>query len=404
MTADRHEVKVTGPVQGLVIGDNNTVTLVFQTGERRTVPFLAPPKPSHAFIGRESLFDHLKSRLIDDNGVKLVALQGLPGVGKTALAVALAHAPDLLSRFTDGVLWAGLGREPLVQSELARWGTALGLSQVELADLKKTSDLPRAIHAAIGMSRMLLVVDDAWEAEAALALRLGGPHCAQIFTTRLPQVAVKLANTLTNVPELSAGDSLELFGQFVPSIVHNEPKEACDLVRVVGGLPLALTLMGKYLRSEMQGGQPRRVQVALHKLHAAEQRLRLSEPQSPLEHHPSLAESVPISLYAVISVSEEALKKKQRNALRSLALFPSKPTTFSEEAALATADASTSDLDALADSGLLESGGAGRYAIHQTISDYGKIRNCDSASFERMCEFFVSFVEGHQKDFRALEI
>jgi len=154
----------------------------------------------------------------------------------------------------------------------------------------------------------------------------------------------------------------------------------------------------------MQTGQPRRLKVALDKLHAVEQRLQLSEPQSPLEHHPSLAESVPISLLAVIAVSEEALEKKQRSVLRSLSIFPSKPNTFSEEAAIVTAGALTSDLDTLADFGLLESGGVGRYAIHQTISDYGKVQDCDSVSFERMAKFFVSFVEDHQKDFRALEI
>jgi len=244
VTSDSNEIKVNGPVQGLVIGDNNTVTLVFQRGERRTVPFLAPPKPAHAFIGRRGLLDQVKSRLTDDTEAKLVALQGLPGVGKTALAVALAHAPDLLSHFTDGVLWAGLGREPLVLSELARWGTALGLSEVELADLKKTSDLARAIHAAIGMSRMLLVVDDAWGAEAALAFRVGGPHCAQIITTRLPQVALQLANAVTKMLELSTGDALELLAQFAPSVVHDEGKEALDLVRAVDGLPLAVTLWG----------------------------------------------------------------------------------------------------------------------------------------------------------------
>ena len=68
--------------------------------------FLSPSKLAYELVGRESLLHTLKERLLRGENI---ALTGLPGAGKTALAVTLAHDPDILAHFSDGVLWAGLG-------------------------------------------------------------------------------------------------------------------------------------------------------------------------------------------------------------------------------------------------------------------------------------------------------
>ena len=54
-----------------------------------------------------------------------LAAEGLPGVGKTTLAVALAHHPRILTHFRDGILWAGLGPTPDVMSLLGNWAQEL---------------------------------------------------------------------------------------------------------------------------------------------------------------------------------------------------------------------------------------------------------------------------------------
>ena len=61
-----------------------------------------------------------------------VLIEDVPGVGKTALALALAHDREVLGHFCDGVLWAGLGRESNVFSFLGAWGVALGIPQPEI--------------------------------------------------------------------------------------------------------------------------------------------------------------------------------------------------------------------------------------------------------------------------------
>lgn len=405
MEATKYEAHFYGPVQGVVIGDNNTVTFVLQSGQQRTVPFLAPPRPPYDLVGRDDLLRNLKQRLFAGGSLALSALNGLPGVGKTALAVALAHDREVLEHFQDGVLWAGLGRQADVLALLGAWGAVLGIPSDEMAKLTSIEDRAKAIHAAIGMRCMLLVADDAWQVEVALAFKLGGPNCAHMVTTRLPEVAVHFASEGTTVVhELSETDGLTLLARLTPEVVETEPDEARELVQAVGGLPLALILMGNYLRVQAHSGQPRRLRAALDRLRQAEERLRLAQPQAPLERHPSLPVGTPLSLLAVIGISDEALDEMSRRTLRALSVFPPKPNTFSEEAALAVSTAPAETLDTLADYGLLESSGPGRYTLHQIIADYARVRLTDETAYKRMVEFFVHYVETHERDYGTLDL
>jgi transcriptional regulator with XRE-family HTH domain len=54
-----------------------------------------PPALGHSLVGRDDLSRQLKQRLLSENSVALSAINGLPGVGKTALATALAHDDEL---------------------------------------------------------------------------------------------------------------------------------------------------------------------------------------------------------------------------------------------------------------------------------------------------------------------
>ncbi len=73
---------------------------------------LIPPLPQTALLGREWEVALLKERLCASGPETVIAVHGLPGVGKTTLAVTLAHAPDMRALFPDGVLWVGLGSSP----------------------------------------------------------------------------------------------------------------------------------------------------------------------------------------------------------------------------------------------------------------------------------------------------
>ena len=363
-----------------------------------------PPPLGHSLVGRDDLFRQLKQRLLSENPVALSAINGLPGVGKTALATALAHDDELQASFADGVLWAGLGYEPDVLGLLSHWGTLLQCAPADLTQRGQTTAWATSIHAAIGQRRMLLIIDDAWQITQALVFQVGGPHCAHLLTTRFPEIARRFtAEGTIVVRELDDTDGRRLLLRLAPEVVQAEPQEAQALVAAVGGLPLALTLLGNYLRAQAHSGQPRRVRAALHRFRSADERLHLHESQPLIGGHPGLSAGAPLSLQVVIGMSDQQVSKQARAALRALAVFPPKPNTFAEEAAVTVSALPVETLDELTDAGLLESSGPERYTLHQTIADYARTHLTDERVTGRLVDYFVSYVEAHAADSLALE-
>ena len=357
---EREATQPTKPNNSNNSNNNNDMTLLLASA----VPFLAPPRPAHALVGRDGVLHTLTQQLIAGNAV---AVQGLPGAGKTALAIELANDPALRQHFCDGVLWVGLGRDPDTLALLGVWLNALIEAYDPATSIREAA---RLIHAAIGRRRMLLVMDDAWASEPALAFKLGGPNCAHLLTTRLPAVAIDFAGAnFIKLNELDATASAQLLQQHVPTL---QPANLQTLSTASGGLPLALTLMGRFLRKASHTGQPRRLQHALQQLAERDARLNLSQPDEVLARRPGWDDDTPLSLLNVIRNSEDVLSEAARLAWQALALFEPKPNSFSEEAALAVCACDAPALDELVDAGLMEVDASGRYALHQTICDYAR--------------------------------
>ena len=364
-----------------------------------------PLRPPTRLVGRENELAQLKQRLFAGGIAALTALNGLPGVGKTALSIELAYDLDIRAHFRDGILWAALGPEPSIPTILTRWGTLLGISSTEISGLSDNDAKAAALGRAIGARSMLLVIDDAWHLEDALALTAGGPNCAHLVTTRFPGIATEIAGEgATVIRELNEHEGMTLLRMLAPRVVDHEEQKALDLVNAVGGLPLALTLMGKYLHTLAYTGQPRRIAAALERLSRAEERLQLRESRGPRDRHSSLPRERYLSLQSVFAVTDQQLDEQARDALYALPVFPPKPSSFSEEAALVVAGCTVNTLDALLDTGLLESSAPGRYTLHQTIADYARLRMQDSTPYERLVSYFTGYVEAHKKDYELLEM
>jgi tetratricopeptide (TPR) repeat protein len=366
-----------------------------------------PLPPAFPLIGRELDLARIKQRLRGVGNVALTALNGLPGVGKTALSITLAHDPELRAYFSDGVLWAGLGPNPNMPGLLSRWGSLLGISATQMATLSGNEAWARAIRTAIGTRKMLLVIDDAWQLEEALIVRVGGPNCAHLVTTRFPAIAAHMAvGGATMIQELNEDESIQLLNRLAPQVVSREAHKAHDLVLAIGGLPLALTLLGNYLRKQAYSGPTRRITAAMERLSDVEVRLQISEPHVPVESHPSLPIETSLSLQSVIAVTDQLLPEPAQTALYALSVFPPKPNTFSEEAALAVTASTIDELDALSDAGLLESNGE-RYTLHQVIADYAHMHLPDQRAREahsRLIAYITDYVEAHKKDYDLLEL
>ncbi|MCP4544324.1 MAG: hypothetical protein GY832_45010 [Chloroflexi bacterium] len=291
-----------------IVGDDNVVISGQVTGDvyiHKRLPtgtlFQAPPLPGH-FVERLEVSEGLKARLLAEEvtapGVLVVsAIHGLGGIGKSVLAAALAHDPEVQERFPDGVLWVTLGQEPDLLSLLSGWVRALGdygfhPTTVEVA----SAHLRTLLHDKAA----LLVVDDVWDPEHALPFQIGGPHSQMLITTRRADVADEVGADLYQLDVMTPEQSLGLLAaRLGRAMEETERDEALRLSEAVGYLPLALELAAARI---VRGVAWEVLQEALE-----EEIARLEALEGPRRKtHPRMEASFHLSLDALRAENEEA--------------------------------------------------------------------------------------------------
>src|SRR5689334_25397730 len=99
------------------------------------------PIPRTRLIGREDERAAARMFLLDE-AVPLLTLTGPGGVGKTRLALAIAH--DVADRFADGIVWVDLA--PLADPTLVRTTLAHALDLALLPDRPIIDELIRQLR------------------------------------------------------------------------------------------------------------------------------------------------------------------------------------------------------------------------------------------------------------------
>jgi hypothetical protein len=202
----------------------------------QAAPDLAPPPSSEKLIGRDHLFLSVKQKLLAGESC---ALYGAADIGKTALAVKLANDAELRAQFPDGVLWDSLSNSKQASGMFSRWSEALNMPRAVIAGLKRTEDVANEVD----QRKMLIVCDDCDTQEDALLVRMIGPNCARLLTTRDATVARSFAGTsgAVEIGLLEASDAAELLKSFAPSLGDSETS---GIVQQFGGNPGQIKLLG----------------------------------------------------------------------------------------------------------------------------------------------------------------
>jgi tetratricopeptide (TPR) repeat protein len=347
----------------------------------------APPLPG-LVVGREGVLRDLKTRLgigskgqgqasrpaaAGQDGLPLqvlTAIRGWPGIGKTTVAAVLAHDPDVMAAFPDGVLWTSLGPTPNLFSELTTWSRALGAEDLRARTLKEAS---AHLAALLLNKRMLLVVDDVWKTEHARPFMVGGHRCGLLVTTRSPRVASALAPTAADVyrlPVLSEEKAMELLQKLAPEVVASHPDECRALVREMEGLPLALQVAGRMLAVEADCGFG--VDELLAELREGTALLGAPAPvdRVDLANLADLADESTPTVAVLLQHSTARLDEAARAGFACLAVFAAKPATFDLAALQAVWQVKDAKpiARALVDRGLLEYvPELGRYQMHALL-------------------------------------
>jgi hypothetical protein len=219
---------------------------------------LLPPVPQ-LVVGRKEVLEDLKRRIRaserNSDTMRVVVVTGWPGVGKSTIAAALVHDPDVRRWFDGPTLWATLGSvDADVRSQLRAWGRAAG---VDLSwDIN--SNIARAKLAAhLGDKDCLLIVDDVWSPDQVEPFRVGGQRSALVVTTRLYSVGAGVAPTpsdMVQLPGLTTDDGLELLSELAPAVVKEHRASCRELVDALQGLPLAIQVAARYLNAEARSG------------------------------------------------------------------------------------------------------------------------------------------------------
>jgi tetratricopeptide (TPR) repeat protein len=375
--------------QSIQFGDN-----YYGSAERPTGLHVGvPPMPAH-FVGREPLVADVARRLVGGSRPALSA-EGLPGVGKTTLAVALAHRREILDHFTDGVLWGGLGLQPNVMEVLASWASALGIDVSEETD---PAERARLVRNAIGQRRFFLVIDDAWApADNALLLKCGGPGCAHFLTTGDESITRAFAGRqgAVELRELAPEHALELLTALAPEACEADPEAAAGLVKAVGYLPLAIELMGAYL-SEAENRYFREQQEAAMR--------RMADPAERLRQACERLgdfRGTEVTLGETIGLSLHGLPDDAVAAFHALGAFAPRPETFDLAAATAVTGASPATLSRLIERHLLEKQGDA-LSLHQTIADAARVETPADAVQAHASHYLARIIEAGS-DWKAIE-
>ena len=214
----------------------------------RPAPNQLPAAPGH-FVGRDAELARLLRPAPEGGTVAVAALQGMAGVGKTALAVFAAHRLVASGHCPDGVLYVDLhgyaDRQPLHPAEaLDTLLQGLGVPGDQVPrEVDGRTGLYRSLTAR---RRVLVVLDNARDEAQVRPLLPGAATCRVLITSRRRLAGLDDADHLM-LGTLPAADAVRLFR----AVAARDCDEgtAAEIARLCGWLPLAIRIAAARLRS-----------------------------------------------------------------------------------------------------------------------------------------------------------
>jgi DNA-binding SARP family transcriptional activator/tetratricopeptide (TPR) repeat protein len=329
----------------------------------------APGRPAQLpagitdFTGRQAQAAYLYNALTSHEAgggsgvVRVVVVAGAAGLGKTTLAVHVAH--QVRDLFPDGQLYvplSGASGQPAVPGEvLARFLRDLDVDGEKIpADEEERAALYRTRLAG---RRVLIVLDDAKDAAQMRPLLPGSASCAVVVTTR-NRTPYLVSTGFVDLGVLPAPEALELFSRIAGDTrPAAEPEAAAEILRACAGLPLAVRICAARLATRRQW------RIATMAARLRDERRRLDELQIG-----------DLEVRASFQVSYDSLRAGRHlvdpaRAFRLLGLWQGQRISLPAAAALTgePEEDLAGALEALVDANLLESPEPDWYQLHDLL-------------------------------------
>jgi tetratricopeptide (TPR) repeat protein len=294
--------------------------------------------------------------------IAIHAIDGMPGVGKTALAVHAAHL--LRTYFPDGQLFVEMhghtpGHRPTDPAD--------ALYALLLADGMPPEQIPVGVdvraamwRARVADRRMLLILDDAEGHAQVTPLLPGTGRCLVVVTSRrrLTGLVTRHATVTISLDALPPDEAATLFTRLVQrQLDRSDTDSVAALVRSCGYLPLAISLLAARLRPEPQWTVGDLLDT-------------LASTHDKLSH--MRAEDIEVA--AAFGVSYRHLPAARRRFFRRLGLHPGPDIDVYAAATLddTTVSLAHAHLESLYQDHLLDQPELGRFRMHDLVAQHAR--------------------------------
>jgi tetratricopeptide (TPR) repeat protein len=335
------------------------------------------------FTGRKAEIDTISQQLLGGKSLVISAVAGMPGVGKSALAIHVAQQLAE-SDFPDVQLYVDLrgadgdALEPGVV--LARWLRAFGLDESMIpTNLQERASVYRSRLAG---KRAIILLDNAKDEAQVRPLLPGSQTCVAIVTSRRLLGALEGA-TVLKLEVMLERDARDLLAKFVGmDRLEAEPQATAEILRLCGGLPLAIRIVAGMLRSKGHWS-------------LTEYGRKLADETQRLEH----LQLRDLSVRASFELTYRELSAEDGLLFSRLGILVGKD--FGEELAGVVHESDSpvvEGLERLIDAQLLEVDVDKRYYFHDLLCTFSREKLTKSTSFDKQQSVKQQIVEwGHQK-------